>query len=406
MKNNEINDGYVLDSEVIKVLRFPLAVMVVFLHAEPYIQGWNITSMTVGHMGLNITGVIMYSISHILTQIAVPAFFVISGYLFFKKLEIWNCKEWERKIRSRIYSLIVPYLIWVSIFCLIHILRHIIPGHDVLEMPDIIMSWIREQGGFLNLYWSSSVWLAGATNVFGQPLLMSGPMPFHLWFLRDLIVAVLISPLFYMLYHKGIGKKKRLVAIFSFFLIAILYLFQIQIPIHGISFTTLFYFGTGAFLSMNGISISNCVYKYRWLIGCIAAVLFVILIPMDGSRTTNGVMLFPLWTITGVITAFNIAVAYVKIKGGEGYSLISNSSFFLYMIHPFVLAMVGMILTVAACKLFHVDSISDVAFVDVYPIFTLLLFFVKVLVSIVISVIVYNILVYICPWFARVICGR
>lgn len=89
------------DSEIIRLLRFPLALLVVLLHAEPAIDGWSPQSMSSEYMGANIAGVVMYSLSHILAQVAVPAFFLISGYLFFLKLESWDMAVWKRKLVSR-----------------------------------------------------------------------------------------------------------------------------------------------------------------------------------------------------------------------------------------------------------------------------------------------------------------
>lgn len=310
MRSHTKLSGYKLDSEVIKVLRFPLAMMVVFLHAEPFIDGWDITDMNVGNMGANMAGIIMYSISHILTQIAVPIFFVISGYLFFKKLEIWDRNEWSRKMRSRVSSLLIPYLLWVVFFCCVHIARHVVAGHGMAEMLSIVTQWVKEQGGILNLFWSSSVWEGGADNVFGQKVLMSGPMPFHLWFIRDLIVMILLSPLFYVLLHKGNGGRIRPLSAVTVFFLSAAYLAQIQMSVHGIGFTALFYFGMGAFYSLNGFFLSKKLYIYRWMIGLVSLVLFIVLIPMDGGRTEFGILLFPLWTMLTVILAFHMTAIF------------------------------------------------------------------------------------------------
>lgn len=71
------------DSGIIHLLRFPLALMVVFLHAEPNVIGLDVSELNVENLWANIAGLIMYGISHVIVQIAVPAFFMISGYLFF-----------------------------------------------------------------------------------------------------------------------------------------------------------------------------------------------------------------------------------------------------------------------------------------------------------------------------------
>ncbi len=45
-------------------------------------------------------------------RIAVPCFFLISGYLFFKKLEDWNLDMWKGKMVRRVHSLLIPYVLW------------------------------------------------------------------------------------------------------------------------------------------------------------------------------------------------------------------------------------------------------------------------------------------------------
>jgi len=106
-----------LDSKVIHTLRFPLICLVVCVHSFSFIKGWNVDALSL----LNISGADIYSlfcisISMTLAHIAVPTFFVISGFLFFKGLERWNWDIYKGKMRKRIYTLLIPYLIWNTIF--------------------------------------------------------------------------------------------------------------------------------------------------------------------------------------------------------------------------------------------------------------------------------------------------
>lgn len=326
-----------LDSDIIRLLRFPLAVMVVFLHSEPSIEGWNITNVSYLHLiKADIVGIIMYSISHILTQTAVPLFFLISGYLFFVKLEEWDYKIYRRKMLSRVRTLLVPYLIWVTLFCGIHIFRHILPIGGIHDFHVNLCKWLSDQGGVCNLYWSSSKWIYGASNIFGNKVIMTGPMPFHLWFLRDLIVAVILSPLYFFLFRRG-DEKSTILSRVSIVILIILALLQIQTKVPGLDTSSLAYYGIGAFLSLNRKSLAFS-FRFRYLVASIAFVMFVILIPMDGSKTPIGSMLFPLWIFTGVLTILNMMAAYVrKNKITDIVNRVNNSVFFLYIIHPFFL---------------------------------------------------------------------
>lgn len=78
-----------LQSRTIEWLRFPLVVAVVFIHSfgepkEYVLPLQNISTFS----GVDIYNLTRICFSHVLTHIAVPVFFVISGYLFF-----YNVKE-------------------------------------------------------------------------------------------------------------------------------------------------------------------------------------------------------------------------------------------------------------------------------------------------------------------------
>ena len=100
-------------SNIISFLRFPLTVMVVLIHCfgagECRIGDiqWDAFS------AWNAYDIIRVTMKHVICQIAVPAFFLMSGYLFFQKLQDkWDWSIWKRKIRSRVFTLLIPYLVW------------------------------------------------------------------------------------------------------------------------------------------------------------------------------------------------------------------------------------------------------------------------------------------------------
>lgn len=55
---------------------------------------------------------IEYFISEIIACVAVPLFFLISGFLFFYRLRGFNHAVYLSKLRKRFWSLFVPYLFW------------------------------------------------------------------------------------------------------------------------------------------------------------------------------------------------------------------------------------------------------------------------------------------------------
>jgi len=371
--------------------------MVVFLHAEPDIEGWTVSEMDLNHWQVNIVGVIMVSISHVLAQTAVPLFFIISGFLFFKKLYLWDSREWRRKIKARIQTILIPYILWVAIFTIVHIFRNV---------PVNLVGWINEQGGILRIFWNSQNWIAGGMNILGQRIMMSGPFAFHLWFLRDLLVSFILTPAFYFLFSVKKENKIRLSSVFAIIILAILCLFQIQTSIPGVSFSTIFYFGLGCFISLNRISLFEPFYKFRKYIYAAFYILLIALTCLDGANTQTGSFLMPLFIFVGCGAILDIAAWWVLSNKKLTFSLMfENYSFFLFIIHPFFLGVVWSILS-RLTSLFVEFNGYTLSFVNSYPLFSICLFFIKVAVAVLLSVLTYRLLMITFPKVTKTLCGR
>ncbi len=83
-----------LDSVTIKSLRFPLACMVVFIHTNVCVEGWEYSSeMWLSPTNVDLFRIVNIGFCKIFSGIAVPTFFFISGLLFFygfRNLELGN----------------------------------------------------------------------------------------------------------------------------------------------------------------------------------------------------------------------------------------------------------------------------------------------------------------------------
>ena len=118
-------------------------------------------------------------LSSTLTRICVPAFFIISGYLFFLNLNNFNLRTYNRKLYRRFYSLVIPYILWnlISLFIQIIKIKYLgFPNHGLFENGSI--QWTKVFEGFYNY-------------VDGYPF------AFAFWFIRNLMIFVLLSPLAY-----------------------------------------------------------------------------------------------------------------------------------------------------------------------------------------------------------------
>lgn len=119
--------------------------------------------------------IIRVTISRIISHCAVPIFFLISGYLFFQGLHEWDTKTWKRKIRSRVKTLLIPYILWILFFILFILAQKV--GGIVLHGKPIsgIAEWWSMNHG-LRMFWDSSVWCIGRKSLLGIPAENTGPI--------------------------------------------------------------------------------------------------------------------------------------------------------------------------------------------------------------------------------------
>ncbi len=99
-----MNDKYL----TIEYLRFICIGAVVLLHAVGApVEGRDIISWRYG-----IYDIIRIFFSEGICRVAVPTLFLISGFLFFTRLEKWSADIWANKLKRRAKTLILPYFIW------------------------------------------------------------------------------------------------------------------------------------------------------------------------------------------------------------------------------------------------------------------------------------------------------
>ena len=129
-------------------------------------------------------------LSSTLTRICVPAFFILSGFLFFQNQNKLSLQTYKNKLHRRFYTLLIPYVLWNIISLILEILkiRYLgFPNHGLFENGGI--NWIKVIEGFFNY-------------VDGYPF------AFAFWFIRNLMGFVILSPVVYF-----IGCKKLSIGI-------------------------------------------------------------------------------------------------------------------------------------------------------------------------------------------------
>lgn len=329
-------DSSLLQSQTIDWLRFPLAVAVVFIHSfginEYALPSLNISSLT----GMDIYNLIRICFSHVLTQVAVPIFYLISGFLFFLGLKELKIRvEYLNKVKSRFRTLVIPYILWnvISILSIVglKIGAFLFKGKPLSNIVDYF-----QENGWLHLFWNCNVWGEEHINWLGVSMPWTGPSNFPLWFLRDLIVVVLLTPLIYWLI-------KHLHHYFIWIL-AFCYISGIWFNLSGFGITSIFFFSAGAYFSISGKNLVEEFRRVRLSSFALGVLLFGVMLWYDGLNTTKGNFIYPLWIIADICVTFNLAVYIVKSCRLKIPPLLSNSSFFIYAIHTLLILRVSMTL--------------------------------------------------------------
>lgn len=119
-------------------------------------------------------------------RIANCLFFCISGYLFARN--ITDMSDVFVKQRKRLRTLLIPYLLWNVIFVLWYVVLEFLPG----------VSRFNNSMGMLDSYIHVPIWQS-LYNLF------VAPAAFQLWFLRDLLVMLVFTPLLWWIAKKQWG---------------------------------------------------------------------------------------------------------------------------------------------------------------------------------------------------------
>lgn len=153
-------------------ISFILMIMVVILHSYnlDIKQGGNIL-----HFCKDANWAIQNFISNGITRVAVPLFFIISGFLlsYGTKLTITT---YRLKVSKRIKTLLLPYLIWSIWGILFYYILQSIPASSAFFTKRLIKD-------YSVIDWLKAIFI--------------DPIPYQLWFLRDLMLLVLLSPVIF-----------------------------------------------------------------------------------------------------------------------------------------------------------------------------------------------------------------
>ena len=311
-----------LTSRTINWLRVVLVLLVLFVHVHPdHNPHWltmdNLSGQPLGWVIFSVVGTFINKFAFI----AVPLFFAISGFLFFQKLETWSWSVWKQKINSRVRTLLIPFLIFNAI-CALSLLCISLKNGDGWSLAGAyegrfpIIGWI----------WNGVSYCQGWTNWLGMDMQLYYPLDVPLWFVRDLMVMVAISPSIHWLIRKG--------GVLYLGIIGIAYCLGILCCAPGLSTNALFFFSLGGFAAIRGIDPVEWSQKnIKWILPafvCYWVVASLIVTPGDAQPFENLMFIF------GIPVCFWIGTNALERKSGTSkcdYGFLTGVCFFVYCIH-------------------------------------------------------------------------
>ncbi len=173
-------------------ISFLLSILVFFIHS------YFAQDIASGSLISIVNHKVSYFFSCSITKFAVPMFFMLSGISFFKG---YSNKKYLTKIKSRLFTLVIPYLIWNTIWLL----------------WEIFTSY-----SFVARFSTSEPYPLTLTSILKGVFFYGCNIPF--WFIFNLIIFSFLAPLVYLII------KNKYVGIFSVIGLSIVSLFGVHLP--------------------------------------------------------------------------------------------------------------------------------------------------------------------------------
>jgi fucose 4-O-acetylase-like acetyltransferase len=290
------------------VISFLSMILVVILHANNMVINLSSGSIIVPK-GYN--SFIQDFFTQGIARTAVPLFFIISGYLYFLNIK-GTLSEFKVKISKRTKTILIPYLVWSCWGLVFYTILQSIPMSQNFFTNGLIKDMAMEEI---------------------LKTLFLNPLPFQLWFLRDLMILVVFSPLLFFTI-----KYLRELAVFLAFIP------WISGYYYGfINTDSLLFFMFGGYLAIFDKLVSFRLKKHAPLF----FYCWILLVLVNTILLSGGTSIFDFWMsvlnkITLLIGVFAIWTIYDQLRGKINIAILNpifSYSFFLFAFHEPVLTM-------------------------------------------------------------------
>ncbi len=297
------------EAQRLALLKFPLIVLVVMIHAYDPVVG--LQDQAVGYLGGAVSQWLRFFVSQGLGRVAVPLFFLMAGYFFFLG---WNGRAagLHQRWRSRVHSLLIPFLFWNTVAMLVLWL--------VQELPWFSAYLTGQKARVAGLSWYG--WFNTLVG------LEQRPAAYQFWFIRDLMVLVLLAPLWRPVLARPVWAWRLLAAL------ALLWCLNWQPLLFPAVEATLF-FCTGAWAATVGRSL----FALDRFAGA-AGVMFLLAMAAFASMAwtpeqhTGVLALFRAALILGAVAVLGLSARLpASGPGVQRLLALGTASFFVFAVH-------------------------------------------------------------------------
>lgn len=358
-------------SITISMLRFPLCVMVVLIHAHFL----TLSTIGGGMYQFDLTNYpiyvnFSYIVSEIIARVAVPLFYIFSGYLFFLKTPNYSLGDYKINVKKKAKSLLLPYVFWnIVVIFLIFIKETFFWSGEVKRIIDYTVA------DYLSSFWN------GACGM---------PINFPLWFIRDLIIMVLISPILYYLQKWG---KSIYVAIIG---IVWLCFFQDNWPLRSLS--SLFFFAFGAYFAIHQKDMVRFLDSFKCVNYVLSVCLFVMEVVAYNMQNEWAIprvylrLLYNACILSLTFSTLNVALSCVRSRAVKVNNFLHESNFFIYAYHSLP---ISIFVVIMGSLIAPTTDIKAIAVYSIAPLLTIL-----------VGLFLYALIKKIAPTFAALITGN
>jgi surface polysaccharide O-acyltransferase-like enzyme len=293
-------------SRKIALFSFTAIILVVFIHART-------TDSMVPKSGLlyATSFIIQNFIGDGIARVSVPLFFAFSGFLFFATL-IPTIVGFRKKLSSRGRTLVIPYLVWNGMGILLLLLIQTVHGNVSLSGEKLIANY-SPLDFLLRLY--------------------PHPVQFQFWFLLDLAVYLLLSPLLYFLI-------KRFGIVMPLFFLLLYFSKICRIPLHisdaGLHTEGMLFFSIGAWIVVRNLRLPALssriviIMSIAWIGLCLGKTFFL----LHYGETYQYNLIHRATVIIGVISVWRLYdLLPDTVITARWWNALLPFTFFIYAFH-------------------------------------------------------------------------